>query len=279
MSPERPPRRFAWWSRTLFPDSVGASLSWGAERWRAAVEFPEYAALMEGSRRLGIPIDPRYELTQHLLEEAVAAAAAIEYSVEKLEAAAASAQSQVDSWGIEWTAPEPEYGSHVATDALWAAYAEFNNLLMWIRALEERIERKDPAFGGRPVGLLPSLAPGPLQVRVLELTMALKADLLNDVRPLTNYVLHASVLPRPMNSTARVRDGRLIFEIPDRSGGTRRIRTRFDLSWEGHRTADGFAQEALEAVTRFVDGLLDAFEQNTPERLQKTPPAKGSTAT
>jgi hypothetical protein len=265
-----PPRRFTWWHRVIFPDTVNASLSWGTERWRPAQEFPEYDALMEARTRLSFPIDPPYELTQHLLEEVVAAAAAIEYSVEKLEEATTSAQSVIDSWDPAWASPEPEHGSYVGIDSLWSAYAEFNNLLTWIRALEERIARKDPVFGNRPVGLLPSLAPGPLQTRVTTLVADLKHDLLNDARPLTNYVLHASVLPQPMSSTARVRDGRLFLAIPDRASSATRIRTRFDLSFNDNRTADGFAREALETVARFIDDLLDAFEDNTPERLRKS---------
>jgi hypothetical protein len=270
MTPNRPTQRHAWWSRTIFPDSVAASLSWGAERWRPPHEFPEYQALLDGAARLGIPVDARYELTQHLLEEVVAAAAAIEYTVEKLLAAVALADSEVASLQIQWPEGEPEHGSHISANSLWSAYAEFNDLLTWIRALEERIERKDRAFRNQAVGLLPSLAKGPLQVRVADLFADLKADLLDVVRPLTNYVLHASVLPAPMSNSARVREGRLFLEIPDFPKDAKTIRTRFHLSWDDHLTADSFALSALQTISMFVDRLLDAFEANTPERLRKS---------
>jgi hypothetical protein len=254
----------------IFPDSVAASLSWGAERWRPAHEFPEYQAVLDGASRLGIPVDATYELTQHLLEEVIAAAAAIEYTVEKLLAAVASADSEVASMQIQWPEGEPEYGSHVSANSLWSAYAEFNDLLTWIRALEERMERRDRTFRNQAVGLLPSLAAGPLRVRVAILFADLKADLLDVVRPLTNYVLHASVLPAPMSNSARVREGRLFLEIPDLPKEPKAIRTRFDLSWDDHLTADSFAVSALETISTFVDRLLDTFEETTPERLRKS---------
>ena len=163
-----------------------------------------------------------------------------------------------------------EFGSHVASGALWPVYAEFNDLLTWIRALEERIERRAPAFRNQTVGLLPSLAEGPLKARAAELFARLKADVLDSVRPLTNYVLHASVLPTPMANSAEMRDGRLLFKIPDLPKQSKAIRTRLDLTWHDGLTADSFAISALESVARFVDGLLTAFEECTPERLRKT---------
>lgn len=260
-------RRHAWHGRELFPDHSVGSLSWGAERWRPAAAFPEHDAVVEAIIRGAIPIDARYELTQHLLEEVIEAAAAIEYTVEKLEGAALAVQSFVASWGPARAGPEPE-NSFVTDGSIWFVYAEFSNLLIWIRALEERIERKVPGSKTPALGLLPSLAEGALKDRVAELLQGLKSDLLDGVRPLANSVLHASVVTGAMTSTARFRDGRVLLEIPDPATGA--IQSRLDLSRDQGRTADGFALEALVAVYAFVDGLLDAFEEHTPERLRKT---------
>jgi hypothetical protein len=155
MQPVREMRRQDWWMRLEFPSTLAAPLGWGTEYWRRPTEFPEYVALVEASQRLGYPINPILELTDNLLRDVVSAAAAIEFTVERIEAATATAQSQIDSMGTASPELEPEYGVHAAVEAISPAYLDFNNLLSWIRALEERIRRREP-ISRRQVGLLPS---------------------------------------------------------------------------------------------------------------------------
>ena len=134
---------------------------------------------------------------------------------------------------------------------------EFVNFLSWLRTIDERLDRSWRQRSSKRVGLVPSLADGPLRERVKELVGAFRSKALE--RQLANFVLHTGAVPEPWGGASLDPDHRISLRIPDRPED--RVDTRWHLSYEEERDALNVAREAALAVELLVDELLDALER------------------
>jgi hypothetical protein len=148
-----------------------------------------------------------------------------------------------------------------------ASYS-FINLLSWARSTVERTDRPYRPGSAERAGLLPALAPGQLHDSVEAALRDLKAAL-GDSRLLANYALHAGAVPGGGSPRADMPDGRLLARVPDPIGDP-------ILTWEAFRfTQDRdmltYATETLGNVETFVEGVLDGFAADRPERVGRLP--------
>ena len=117
------------------------------------------------------------------------------------------------------------------------ARIEMANLLGWLQALLDRLERQPRRRGQRRLGLIPSIAPDyPLRHRLEELQRDLTAVL--DEPQLRNFTIHSSTIPHA-NAGARLMDGeRIVFSIPDRPASPVYLFDQF--TWENGRELRSF---------------------------------------
>jgi hypothetical protein len=262
-SPIRPLRRAEWISRALFAGDEFGTLGNEPGLWLPTDELPGYEDFRLGQERSDVEVDAFANLALPTLWEVIAAAAGVEYSAEKVLRVSALIQAAVDEAGDAW-AKENE-GELVTLAQIWMAYAEFHGLLMWVRTLGERLDRRDaPAWvNGRSIresgGLIPALRPGSLKKEVVRLHLELKRELIEETRPLANAVLHSAMIMSPMTSWAPMEAGRVLLAIPDRPARDT-VRSSFDLTYDDHRSVEQFAIHSVEALDRFMDGVLEAFE-------------------
>ena len=192
--------RAKWFHRISFPGNAVLGLGEASETWRSdlAQEWESYS---------------------RLLADVAEAAAAVEYTAEKIHRAIATAEAYyVPYLPALLAGPEPERGRHASHPAIADAYSEFANLLWWIRALDDRL-----GHGYRGArGLLPALAPGRLHDRARVLSEEFRRILAKEAGYLANYSLHHSTIPYAFNSSARVVDERLELPIPNRPSPQRR---------------------------------------------------------
>jgi excisionase family DNA binding protein len=243
-------RRAQWFHRISFPQGALMGLGMASETWR-----PDLAR--------------RWEFYSQLLPDVAEAAAAVEYTAEKIHQAVATAEAYyVPYLPSLLEGPEPESGRGASHPAFADAYSEFANLVWWIRALDERLQHE---YRGRPQGLVPALAPGALRDRVQALKLSLESALAEEARFFANFSLHHSTIPYAFNSNARVVAGRLELPIPDRV--TAPITSNRNLSYADGRTLSSFADEATAIVVSFMDAVIDAFTEELPDRVRRPPAA------
>jgi hypothetical protein len=225
-----------------------------------------------------------YYITRSLLQDVVDAAGAVEYSLQKLIAAADEAQTWVDTYLPARPAgePAPTNGAWASTTEVRLAYLELANLLTWIRAVDERMDRSAPGAPWRAliralpvlrrlirprprVGLLNCLAPGLLRDEVIAALKTYRRRT-SDARLLANYALHAAFIPGGGTPSGLIADdGRLLLRVPDRR---RRSAEIFDeFTFESGREARTYAAELLAAVEEFVEALVAAFGRARPTRF------------
>jgi len=258
-------RRANWFHRISFPRDAVAGLGFAGETWRTDVELPGYADLVAASSRFKWRLST-WDLTSRLLPDVAEAAAAVEYSVEKIHRAIAVVEAYyVPYLPALLEGPEPQYGRGASHPAVADAYSEYANLLWWIRALSDRLEHR---YAGKTYGLLPALAPGRLDDRARGLASALSRDLAIEARHLANYSLHHSTIPYAFNSSAQVVNGRLELPIPDRVSAP--VENSWDLTYSSGRTLSTYADEAASIVDKFMADLLDAFEEELPTRMKRS---------
>jgi hypothetical protein len=68
------------------------------------------------------------------------------------------------------------------------------------------------------------------------------------------------------SKSGRVRSSRVVLRFPDRV--TAPVTHRWQLTFKDDRDAVSFADSLMEAVERFMDELLSAFEERLPERFK-----------
>lgn len=238
--------RSRWFSRIVAPRNGLMGLGDASETWR-----PDLAK--------------NWEHYWRLLPDAAEAAAAVEYTSEKIHRAIAAAEAfYVPHLPLLLEGPEPELGRGASHPSVADAYCEYVNILSWIRSLDERLEHE---YHKRKVGLLPALAAGRLQDRARVLTDGLRRGLAIEARHLANYALHHSTIPYAFNSSARIVDGRLELPIPNRVESP--VSSHLDLRYSDGRTLSSFATEATMIVVTFMDQLIDAFEDELPARVRR----------
>lgn len=247
------PDRYFEWTRRLVPP-----MGFYAEHWRSPKDDPDLPALVA---RYGDGADQEvHMLRMHLLREVVTAAGGVLYTLSKLEALLAEMQAYVEKHVPTWPAdePKPEFGRGVSHPLLVEASFEFVNFLGWLRAIDERLDRPHrPGRRDPRAGLLPALADRSLRSRVETLVEDFRAKALE--RNLANYVLHAAVVPAPLEGARVTDDHEVRLGVPDRPDAP--VPTRWHLSYQKERDALALAREAARGTESLVDGLLDAFER------------------
>jgi hypothetical protein len=200
-------------------------------------------------------------LQQHLLGEVASAAAGLLYTLGKLEALLSELQAYVDEHvpRPEPDEPWPEFGSSVAHPLVVEASFEFVNFLSWLRAVDERLDRRRPDTEETRAGLLPALGGRPLRSKVEELMRVWRAEALE--RTLANYAMHAAMVPAPLGGASLSPEHRVSLRVPDRPQGT--VKTRWHLTYEEERDALNVAREAARRTEALVDGLIEAFADET----------------
>jgi len=262
-------RTNAWQSRTHSPPTANAPLGWGAEYWIFdPTRYDGFAKLAETrsiNGRRWTRHELAIELTHDLLDDVLAAAGGIEHSYNQLRHALADGQTAVDRHVRITPGVRHHFHSYEIVDASYA----FSNMLTWTRALEDRVERREPRGLKLPnQGLLPALRPKRLRKHVQAAFDRFRLGHAAEVRHLANFTLHAGQARRafqPGDAT----DGDLRLQIPDRV--TERVSTYLCVTFNEARDALTFASELWEQVSAFIDDLLGAFERSVPKRLRKLP--------
>jgi hypothetical protein len=264
--------RYARWMMRAGQESF---FSWG-ELWADKSGSAEYADWEALARQRGL--DPtetniKYHATRGLLSELLYAAGGVEQELLRLERAVAEAQRWTDEARKLFPPRNPEEiaaGAKSFSGAptlLDASYA-FNSVMIWARAVCERIERPYKPNHKERVGLLPALSPeGSLRDRIQRAFDRLKAEINPAVRFMANYSLHAGTLTGGSTPTATtLDDGKIKFAAPDPPSDP--IATWEVFTYDESRDQLGHTREVMDAIEHFVDETLTAFEENIPHRVQ-----------
>ena len=234
-----------------------------SELWASTAWHPANEQLRLLGRE---PDDPEHYLVRELIRNVLHAAGAVEYTVGKLEAAL-----DADEAWISEFAPEERFERRHPVGIVGpnrdAALYEYGNLLLWLKALQERIRRKIPPYNEeRHWGLLPALAPGQFwTVRIGDAYSALCVETLGD-RSLANFVTHSGAVP-PAYGSSELVDGRLVLPIPDTP--RRHVHLSDELTYELNRDARALGRTALKAVEAFVESMISALEDANREILER----------
>lgn len=271
------PRYEAWRRRRTQPALM---LKIARAPWADAENLPDYKGWLKVAKRLDrkgcADRDPRYYMTRHLVDEVLFAAGGLERELNSLKDSVNSAQAHSDFIPGERRNPGAGQSKLVLNSALYATYA-FINALTWGRSVRERVERNDPTEKQvgflrsilqrktkRPspvrvsAGLLPSLADGQLKRRLQECLQELD-PFLQESRRMANYALHAGAPQGPSTPTFDMRsNGQVFLRIPDK--GTKRVAVWDEFTYRDGRDAVSYIQTLFDAVARFVDQMLDAFD-------------------
>jgi hypothetical protein len=143
-------------------------------------------------------------------------------------------------------------------------------MMIWARTLDERLKREpQPRNRDRykAQGLIPALADGPRRLAVEAARSRLLTSHLNEVRLLSALNLHMQST-QAGSALARVRSGKLVMQFPDRVNGW--VGHRSQLTYDTGRDAASYADGLMAAIERFMEEMLQAFEQRVPERFKAT---------
>lgn len=196
-------RTSEWNRRVHFPVAAMAPLGWGYEYWildptiyEGHLELKARAATVHRrqKRRTWTKRQLAAELSDHLLDDVLAAAGGVEHSILALCDALQRAQAWADQFRPKPTTESVPTG--IADISVIDAWYEFANLLSWARVLEERLDRR----GRGPLprqGLVNALKPVRLKKRVSKLTDDLRAGPLEETRFLANFTLHSALVRNP----------------------------------------------------------------------------------
>jgi hypothetical protein len=241
---------------------LASPLGFGSEFWKPMEDHPAFARLVARGES---PEVAKWMITDSLLREVVWAAGVMEYTAEKLFERLDAAERWVDKYVDKWSVdkPEPPATRGVSTGEIMQARVELFNLLTWTRALIDRLERDR----GR-LGLLPSMsATHPITPRVQNLVYELRPKIVGDARRLTAFVLHSASIPYPDAGAELDDESRIVVPIPDTPMS--RVEHWQELTYEQGREIRPFVQELLSHVERFIDDLLDIFEEAWRERVAR----------
>jgi hypothetical protein len=227
--------------------------------------------------------DLRMHMVRGLVDGVIVAAGGIEREIRALKAAQAFADAHAAA--VPDPVPRPETGPVGVPPtgaALDAAYATMN-ALNWIRTVQERLQRDDPADTGpwfvlwlrrsklgtrfglsRPTatqeaGLLASLKDGEPKATIGNAFKKLLPKL-RDARKFDNYVLHGGALPGGQTPRFRMLPDRTVyFPFPD-DPNTKRFFTWEQFTYKKERDALSYIEDQFDAVGTFIDSMLDAFD-------------------
>jgi hypothetical protein len=140
-------------------------------------------------------------------------------------------------------------------------------MLSWARRLDDRLRRNSSNHKRWPAdqGLIPALADGPRRDAVIRARSRPLTASVQEARHLSNLSLHMQSTEVGTRS-ARVVNGRLFVRFPDRV--TEPVSHRWQLTYNDGRDACAVANEIMASVERFMDEMINAFEDNVPERFR-----------
>jgi hypothetical protein len=263
-----PERAWEWSRRIHFGAGRTVSLDWGAELWEWDISRYESAdAIAAALRRAGHPSDDDsvvFHATHTLLPDVVDAAGGVERAHARLHQAMALGQETYMQWRSKLYEQEDLDGmSDPAIEDAWYAVEE---LLVWARTLDDRLRRHALDWRRYPdQGLIPALADGPRRNAVIRARVRLLAAGVDEARYLSGLNLHMQPIQAGSKS-GRVRSGQVVLPFPDRA--TAPVSHRWQLTFNDNRDAVSFADNLMEAVERFMDELLRAFEEHLPDRFK-----------
>ena len=257
-----------WWHRQSF-SRYGVRLGWGEEHWDLEADHYEGAlALRQRLRDLGRRSTKHavaLDLADFLLSDVLVAAGGVERAVGLLRQAKAGLSQLADQLGLRGTpeVPRPGLGDAGSIDAAYA----FADFLSWVRALDERLDRRACERGvKRRQGLLPALRPKRLTSRVHDAIEAFRAGPGGSCRDLANFTLHTSLVRNPWSGVVVDESGVITLPIPDTPA--RAVYHWYLLTWSGDRDGFAFAEQVWSDVQKLTDDLLAAFEKAVPKRMR-----------
>ena len=263
------------WQRRILIECLGV----GYELWDLSRSKPPvHDHLVDRLEKLGRNYpdnDLAYMLVEHSLLEVVNTAEGAERSLTAMRHHARAAQSSSDRFRSSKDTGVPRADRENWTDPdVVDAWYEFLNLLIRVRSIQDRVDRKDHT-GKQKVGLLPSLAAGQLKHQVKDAYRCFAKGRAAEARRFTNYGLHAGLFPNPGTPSARVNaDGMLTFVMPDPVHDA--IDNWQEFTFRDERDALTFAEGLFDEVAAFIEFVLDAFRDAVPERFriddQSAPP-------
>jgi hypothetical protein len=260
-------RQYALWLGSWAQTVGGVPLGAPAELWRETPEHPANEWLHNKARDLDRPFDDThaaYYTSRSLMLGVLQAAGAIEYTVERIDAAIAAVQAFADESDLI-SARDPAVPAAVASPAVDEAYIEYANLLNWLRTLFDRMRSRMPRTDVK-LGLIPALAQRSDLRRRVETTFDGLDRRHRSEANLTNFGLHSQALPGGGTPTATVtQTGRVRLLIPDLPA--ERLYLFDQFTYGEDRDLSQFAHEVLDSVSSFIAELLRAFEQGTAEAM------------
>ncbi|MFI5898446.1 hypothetical protein ACIA5D_51110 [Actinoplanes sp. NPDC051513] len=266
--------------RLHFSPGSSAPLEFGAELWRWDISLYQSApGVAAALQRAGRDIDDDsiiYRATRTLASDVIDAGGGAESAYERFKRSMSDAYSTYLDWLKTAPAPPEGVSASWALPELEEAWYAIEDLLAWVRRLEERLERSPRGGPSEKQGLIPALAEGPRREAVVQARDRLRASCADEARFLSNLNLHQQSVEGG-SKVATVVDGRLFLRFPDRVNAV--VGHRYQLTFDEGRDAASVADDVVLAVERFMDEMLIAFESNVPDRFKLPPTAPANLAT
>lgn len=258
-----------WQKRACSSPVAKARLGFGIEYWDLNPEHYEgWEKLRDRRTELGHSFtdhDLAHDLASHLLDELIVAAGGVERAINKLLEARGLLNAYVRDQGFTACDRVPLDLSHDGSVEAWYA---FSDVLSWSRTVQERLERDardKKKFHGHKQGLIPALKPEQLKKRCEGLSNELRKGPVGEARPLANFILHNALVQNPFSGVQVKHTGTVALPIPD----CRVASHRYLLKWDQNRDGFVFAEDLWQAIQKFIDEILDAFETSVPKRLRR----------
>ncbi len=257
-----------WFRRSSFSSVSKVRLGAGAELWDSdPTHYEGWSDLRDRLLALGRKPTKRllaYYLSDHLLDDVLAAAGGVENAIGQLRSAIAELERWVAEQGFRATPGIPHGLGHDASTSAWYALA---NVISWARALEERLDRPPVNKKKFPrQGLVPAIRPKRLKKRATALLDNLRRGPVGETRPLANFTLHAAMLRHPYSGALLDPSGAVRLPIPD--APPHGIANWYLFTWADNRDGVAFAEELWLSVQDFIEALLTAFEKAVPRRFR-----------
>jgi hypothetical protein len=267
-----PKLAWEWAKRIAFNTNSTAGLDWGQELWKWDASLYEsalgIAVVLQRAGRSSDDDDVLYYVTRNLLMDVVDAAGGVERAHIRICESMRVAQETYDGWQQQWQnnpAAARSANMGISDPSVEDAWYSLEEMLTWTRVLDDRLRRRGPQ-GSSGQGLIPALANGPRRDAIIQARSCLATSTINETKHLVNLNLHSQPIILGTKS-ARVRNGRVMLDFPDRI--TSPIHHRVELTYNDGRDGVSFADDTMSAVERFMNEMFDAFESNIPQRLRK----------
>ena len=184
------------------------------------------------------------ELTRiGLLQEVCGVAVGALYAVGKMEVLTEDLQQYAATLSLPDKEVWPSAGFGLGHPLGQALVYEFVNLLGWVRAVDESLDRPHRPGSNKRVGLLPELAERrPAKGVVDALVTDFRSETLE--RHLANYFAHAALDPIPLGGVRITTDGGVRLNVADRL--TSPVDTRRELTFENGRDALSVARNVAQ---------------------------------